>query len=98
MPNCWSATMNETSSELLYTRVQTALRTLQLTQMTAELDALTAQAAAHNWSALEYLDHLCQCRHRVSRNQRDKMSLERRTAGPPAASATQWVIATSSSR
>ena len=52
--------MNESSSELLYTRVQTALRTLQLTRMTAELDALTAQAAAPNWSALEYLDHLTQ--------------------------------------
>jgi len=52
--------MNETSSELLYTRVQTALRTLQLTQMTAELDVLTAQAAANHWSALEYLDHLTQ--------------------------------------
>jgi len=49
--------MNETSSDLLYPRVQAALRTLQLTRMTAELDALTAQAATHNWSALEYLDH-----------------------------------------
>jgi len=40
----------------------------------------------------------CQCRQRVSRNQRDKMSPERRTAGPPAADETQLVIATSSSR
>jgi DNA replication protein DnaC len=52
--------MNETSSDLLYTRIQTALRTLQLTQMAADLDALTAQAATHNWSALEYLDQLTQ--------------------------------------
>jgi len=52
--------MSDARSDLLYTRVQTALRTLQLTQMAAELDALTAQAATHNWSALEYLDHLTQ--------------------------------------
>ena len=52
--------MPEASSDLLYTRVQTALHTLQLTQMAAQLDALTAQAATHNWSALEYLDHLSQ--------------------------------------
>src|SRR5664279_6496771 len=58
IPNCWSVTMSDARSDLLYTRVQTALRTLQLTQMAAELDALTAQAATHNWSALEYLDHL----------------------------------------
>ena len=52
--------MSGTSSDLLYTRVQTALHTLQLTQMAAELDALTAQAATLNWSALEYLDQLTQ--------------------------------------
>jgi DNA replication protein DnaC len=52
--------MSEARSDLLYTRVQAALHTLQFTQMAAELDALTAQAATHNWSALEYLDHLTQ--------------------------------------
>jgi DNA replication protein DnaC len=52
--------MSESTSDVLYTRVQSALHTLQLTQMAAQLDALTAQAATHNWSALESLDHLTQ--------------------------------------
>ena len=52
--------MTERSSDPLYTRVQTALQTLQLTQMAAQLDALTAQAATDNWSSLEFLDHLTQ--------------------------------------
>jgi DNA replication protein DnaC len=46
--------------ETLYTRVQAALSSLQLTAMIQHLDDLTQQAAAHNWSALEYLDHLTQ--------------------------------------
>lgn len=52
--------MSESPGDGLYPRVQAALHTLQLTQMAAQLDALTAQAAAANWSALEYLDHLTQ--------------------------------------
>jgi DNA replication protein DnaC len=46
--------------EILYTRVQAALSSLQLTTMIQHLDALTQQAAALNWSALEYLDQLTQ--------------------------------------
>ena len=52
--------MNESASDALYTRVQSALHTLSLTQMAAQLDPLTAQAATDNWSALEYLDQLTQ--------------------------------------
>ena len=47
-------------TEPLYTRVQTALSNLQLTTMLQHLDELTQQAAACNWSALEYLDQLTQ--------------------------------------
>jgi DNA replication protein DnaC len=52
--------MSEPLSDPLYIRVQAALHALQLTQMSAQLDPLTAQAATHNWSALESLDHLTQ--------------------------------------
>jgi DNA replication protein DnaC len=47
-------------TETLYTRVQAALSSLQLTTMIQHLDDLTQQAATHNWSALEYLDQLTQ--------------------------------------
>ena len=47
-------------TEALYERVHTALNTLQLTTMAAQLDDLTRQAATLNWSALEYLDQLTQ--------------------------------------
>jgi DNA replication protein DnaC len=47
-------------TESLYDRVQTALNQLRLTAMSAHLDDLTAQAATHNWSALEFLDQLTQ--------------------------------------
>ncbi len=47
-------------TETLYARVQAALSSLQLTTMVQHLDDLTQQAAAHNWSALEYLDQLTQ--------------------------------------
>jgi DNA replication protein DnaC len=47
-------------TEPLYTRVQAALSSLQLTTMIQYLDDLTQQAATHNWSALEYLDQLTQ--------------------------------------
>jgi DNA replication protein DnaC len=47
-------------TETLYTRVQAALSSLQLTTMLQHLDDLTQQAATHNWSALEYLDQLTQ--------------------------------------
>jgi DNA replication protein DnaC len=47
-------------TEILYTRVQAALSSLQLTTMIQHLDDLTQQAATHNWSALEYLDQLTQ--------------------------------------
>ncbi len=47
-------------TETLYTRVQAALSSLQLTTMLQHLDELTQQAATCNWSALEYLDQLTQ--------------------------------------
>ena len=52
--------MSESPGDGLYPRVQAALQTLQLTQMAAQLDTLTAQAATDDWSALDYLDHLTQ--------------------------------------
>jgi DNA replication protein DnaC len=45
-------------TDVLYERVYTALGSLQLTTMAANLDDLTRQAATLNWSALEYLDQL----------------------------------------
>lgn len=48
-------------TETLYSRVQAALSSLQLTTMLQQLDGLTQQAAASNWSALEYLDQLTHC-------------------------------------
>jgi len=47
-------------TEALYSRVQAALSSLQLTTMAAHLDDLTRQAATENWSALAYLDNLTQ--------------------------------------
>ena len=47
-------------TETVYSRVQAALGSLQLTTMAQYLDDLTQQAAACNWSALEYLDQLTQ--------------------------------------
>ena len=47
-------------TEALYSRVQAALSSLQLTTMREPLDDVTRQAATHNWSALEYLDNLTQ--------------------------------------
>jgi DNA replication protein DnaC len=47
-------------TELLYERVQHALKTLELTAMPQHLDPLSAQAAANNWSALQFLDALTQ--------------------------------------
>jgi DNA replication protein DnaC len=63
----------------LYTRVQAALSSLQLTAMVQHLDALTQQAAACNWSALEYLDQLTQLEvgARFERDVQRKMRLAR---------------------
>jgi DNA replication protein DnaC len=47
-------------TEALFNRVQAALGSLQLTTMAQHLDQLTSQAAALNWSALDYLDQLTQ--------------------------------------
>lgn len=47
-------------SDLMYERVQTALKRLDLTTMPTHLDALTQQAAVNNWSALQFLDALTQ--------------------------------------
>lgn len=47
-------------SNALYQRLQVALQTLNLTTMPSHLDRLAAQAAADNWSALEFLDALTQ--------------------------------------
>ncbi len=47
-------------TEILFERVQTALKVLQLSNMVEQLDELTRLAATHNWSALDYLDRLTQ--------------------------------------
>lgn len=52
--------MNDPARDPLYARVQAALHTLQLTQMSAQLDDLTRQAATANWSPLDFLDQLTQ--------------------------------------
>src|SRR5512142_1115310 len=56
MRNCWRPTM----TDILFERVHTALKSLQLSQMAAQLDDLTRLAAEQNWSALDYLDRLTQ--------------------------------------
>lgn len=61
-------------TDALFTRVQAALNTLQLTSMAHQLDELTRLAATHNWSALEYLDHLTQ----VEANARFERDVQRR--------------------
>lgn len=66
--------MSDPHSNELYSRVQSALHTLQLPQMADQLHALTAQAAANNWSALEYLDHLTQ----VELNSRYERDVQRK--------------------
>ncbi len=43
-----------------YERVQMALHTLTLTGAELALDALAQEAAAHEWSYVEFLDHLTQ--------------------------------------
>ncbi len=66
-------------TDTLYTRVQDALSSLQLTAMGQHLDELTQQAAACNWSALEYLDQLTQLEvnARFERDVQRKMRLAR---------------------
>jgi DNA replication protein DnaC len=66
-------------TETLYPRVQAALSSLQLTAMIQHLDDLTQQAAALNWSALEYLDQLTQLEvsARFERDVQRKMRLAR---------------------
>lgn len=61
-------------TDALFTRVQAALNSLQLTSMAHQLDELTRLAATHNWSALEYLDHLTQ----VEANARFERDVQRR--------------------
>ncbi len=66
-------------TDTLYSRVQAALSSLQLTAMGQHLDELTQQAAACNWSALEYLDQLTQLEvnARFERDVQRKMRLSR---------------------
>lgn len=66
-------------TESLYSRVQAALSSLQLTTMAQHLDDLTQQAAACHWSALEYLDQLTQreVSARFERNVQRKLRLAR---------------------
>lgn len=66
-------------TDTLYTRVQDALNSLQLTAMGQHLDELTQQTAARNWSALDYLDHLTQLEvnARFERDVQRKMRLAR---------------------
>jgi DNA replication protein DnaC len=66
-------------SNALYQRLQYALHTLNLTTMPAHLDRLAAQAAADNWSALEFLDALTQTElaGRTERDVQRKMRLAR---------------------
>ena len=66
-------------TDTLYSRVQDALSSLQLTAMGQPLDELTQQAAACNWSALEYLDQLTQVEvnARFERDVQRKMRLAR---------------------
>lgn len=45
-------------NELVYERVQSHLSRLKLLQMTACLDSLAEQAAKHDWTYLDFLDHL----------------------------------------
>lgn len=69
--------MSEPFDEQVYTRILSTLQTLQLSQMAAQLHTLTAQAAAENWSALTYLDHLTQAElhSRVERDVQRKLRL-----------------------
>ena len=62
-----------------YQRVQDALKMLALTTMPAVLDSLTQQAAANNWSALQFLDELTQTElaARAERDVQRKMRLAR---------------------
>ena len=47
-------------TDALYERLQQALSSLDLTATALHLDRLSAQAAAENWSSLEFLDALTQ--------------------------------------
>jgi DNA replication protein DnaC len=47
-------------TDVLYERLQQALSSLDLTATSLHLDRLSAQAAAENWSSLEFLDALTQ--------------------------------------
>lgn len=69
--------MSEPFDDQVYTRILSTLQTLQLPQMAAQLHTLTAQAAAENWSALTYLDHLTQAElhARVERDVQRKLRL-----------------------
>src|SRR5579859_7911777 len=45
-------------TDLTYSRVQAALDQLKLTTMPTCLDEMAQQAAAHDWTYVEFLDHL----------------------------------------
>jgi len=62
-------------TDQLYQRIQNTLKTLELTTMPIFLDSLTQQAAADNWSALQFLDALTQTEltARTEQNTRRKM-------------------------
>ena len=66
-------------TDQLYERLQLTLKALDLTTMPAHLDSLTAQAAAENWSALQFLDALTQTElaARTEQNIRRKMRAAR---------------------
>jgi DNA replication protein DnaC len=53
-------TKPSSSIDPLFSQVQTALQSLQLTEMSAQLDTLTRQAETEHWSGLTFLDHLTQ--------------------------------------
>jgi len=66
-------------TDLLYDRVTDTLRALELTTMPLVLDALTQQAAADHWSALQFLDALTQAEWatRLERDVQRKLRLAR---------------------
>src|SRR5512145_887906 len=57
MPNCWRKTVTDAQT---YQRVQTALQDLKFLTALDSLDALAQQAAAEDWTYLDFLDQIAQ--------------------------------------
>jgi len=79
-------------TDLTYSRVQTALDQLKLSAMPGCLDHLAEEAAKHNWTYVEFLDHLLETE-LTARQEREVLAKTRRARFPFAKTLDQFDFA-----